>query len=93
MEKTIKVDPNKRECRHCKFFDTVTNIESHNQISVCRARSPAATAQLIMSPPQMDPVTGKVSQSSPQWTTFTLWPVVGQTDWCGEFVRSMEGMH
>jgi hypothetical protein len=78
-------------CADCKFFDTVVNIETKQQVTLCRKKTPASTAQLLMMPGTTQVTPQNPQGVSPQWSTFTLWPVVGGNDWCGEFVRNIKG--
>lgn len=85
MEKTI--DPRAGHyCRDCKFFDTVTNLETKQVVNVCRRNAPHATAQLLMMNITRETPQGPRQEQVPNWTQYTLWPIVNYTDWCGEFI-------
>jgi hypothetical protein len=73
MEKPDRPVYNTRTCRDCRFFDTITEIKSANQMTVCRLHPPTAVAQLTMS-----------QRGEPQWVSGSAWPVVSATDWCNE---------
>ncbi len=85
MDKTIKpTNPQMdRECRYCKYFDTLTNIAEHSQVTVCRKNPPKAYAQLTMEM-QAD------GRPVPKWQQCTLWPLVQPSDYCGEFARKLQ---
>ena len=90
MERTIKpISSSGRECRLCKYFDTITHIGvAGAQQTICRYESPRSIAMVIGVTPQQD-LQGNTSPL-PTWAQCTVWPMVSSTDWCGRFTRSPE---
>lgn len=79
MEKSVSTAPTDRTCQFCRFYDTVSSVQIGQAISVCRRNAPRCQGWLL----------GIDQQQMPRWVYTTLWPLVGSTDWCGDFARKL----
>jgi hypothetical protein len=90
MERLPRPAGTGKECRHCKFFDTMKNVVQGTEFSLCRRNAPTSVGQIVgMQPTGVGP-DGKPNPPQPMWSYSTLWPAVAPTDWCGEWMRRME---
>lgn len=95
MERIPRPISDGKECRQCRFFEVITNLQQPGQqITLCRRNAPRAHAQVVgMSPPPTDAKGVPIGPAQPQWTQYTLWPVVSTTDWCGDFAKRPQDMN
>lgn len=82
-EKTIFRGELSDTCARCRFWDCITNIEQHTQITVCRVKGPTVYAFPSVAP-------GPDGQPAIQWAQCTVWPIVQATDWCGDFASKLQ---
>lgn len=92
MERIPRPASTGRECRHCKFFDTITDLQNPGiQATVCRHNPPSVHAVVIgMNPGPVDMKGQPVGPPQPVWSQCNAWPAVQPSDWCGSFMRKLE---
>lgn len=78
VEKT-KFDVRTERCDQCRFYDVLTDISTKQQTAICRRRPPVTYAQAI---PQASAPGRPVGIG---WNYSSMWAMVKDTDWCGEF--------
>lgn len=70
------------ECRHCRFYDILTDVQSKQQTGICRRHPPATFAQAVPNPTPQGVKLG--------WNYTSMWTMVKDSDWCGDFERKLD---
>lgn len=77
MAEKTKFEVRQEECRKCRWYDIMTNVESRQQTGICRRHPPKVFAQAL--PVQTQNGMGV------NWTYSSMWTMVRESDFCGEF--------